>query len=194
MRSAAHATTTRATTPPTTYTTDDKGVPIYWLGGNRLADQYEDFYDDTWDDEVNATNASGSSRPFDSSNTGNRPFTGSNHNGTGLNGNELGRSNVRVGRPNDSSSGRGPINGQFNTSRNSPRPFYGLSAVLRVEGELTPALSIGDDAAGDEGGNVTFTVTLSPVAAEDVTATWTASIQSDDTAVLADDLGSATGR
>ena len=64
---------------------------------------------------------------------------------------------------------------------------------MRVEGELTPALSIGDDAAGDEGGNVTFTVTLSPVAAADVTATWTASIQSDDTAVLADDLGSATG-
>ena len=175
----------------TTYATDDQGVPIYWLGGNRLADDYEDFYDGTWDDEVNATNASGSSRPFDSSNTGNRPFTGSDHDGTGDNPNQLGRSNVRVGRP-DSGSGRGPINGLFNTARNSPRPFYGLSAVLRVEGELTPALSI-EDGEGDEGGNVTFTVALSPMAAADVTATWTASIQSVDTAVLADDLEMTTG-
>ena len=176
----------------TTHTADDQGVPIYWLGGNRLADDYADFYDGTWDDEINATNASGGSRPFDSSNTGNRPFTGSNHNGTGDNPNQLGRSNVRVGRP-DSGSGRGPINGLFNTARNSPRPFYGLSAVLRVAGEFTPALSIGDDAEGDEGGNVTFTVALSPVAAENVTATWTASVESGDTAAPADDLTSATG-
>ena len=176
----------------TTYTADDQGVPIYWLGGNRLADDYADFYDGTWDAEINATNASGGSRPFDSSNTGNRPFTGSDHDGTGDNPNQLGRSNVRVGRP-DSGSDRGPISSQFNTLRNSPRPFYGLSAVLRVEGEFTPALSIGDDAAGDEGGNVTFAVTLSPVAAEVVTATWTASVESGDTAVLADDLASATG-
>ena len=98
---------------------------------------------------------------------------------------------MRVGRP-DSGSGRGPINGLFNTARNSPRPFYGLSAVLRVEGELTPALSI-EDGEGDEGGNVTFTVALSPMAAADVTATWTASIQSVDTAVLADDLEMTTG-
>ena len=176
----------------TTYTADDQGVPIYWLGGNRLADDYADFYDGTWDAEINATNASGGSRPFDSSNTGNRPFTGSDHDGTGDNPNQLGRSNVRVGRP-DSGSDRGPISSQFNTARNSPRPFYGLSAVLRVEGEFTPALSIGDDAAGDEGGNVTFTVALSPVAAEVVTATWTASVESGDTAALADDLASATG-
>ena len=174
----------------TTYTTDDTGVPIYWLGGNRLADDYEDFYDGDWDDEVNATNESGTSRPFDSSTTANRPFTGSNHNGTGNNGNELGESSVRVGRPN-SGSGRGPINGGSNSSRNNNRPFYGLSAVLRVEGELMPALSI-EDGEGDEGGNVTFTVALSPMAAADVTATWTASIQSGDTAVLVDDLGSMT--
>ena len=175
----------------TTYTTDDKGVPIYWLGGNRLADDYEDFYDGSWDDEVNATNESGTSRPFDSSTSANRPFTGSDHDGTGDSPNQLGRTNVRVGRPN-SGSGRGPINGDFNTARDLNRPFYGLSAVLRVEGELTPALSI-EDGAGDEGGNVTFTVALSPMAAADVTATWTASMESGDTAVLADDLEMTTG-
>ena len=65
----------------TTYTSPDKGLPIYWLAGNRLADHHEDFYDGDWDDEVNATNASGSPRPFDSSISPNRSFTGSNHNG-----------------------------------------------------------------------------------------------------------------
>ena len=175
----------------TTYTAGDKGVPIYWLGGNRLADDYEDFHDGSWDDEDNVTNESGTSRPFDSSASGNRPFEGSDHDGTGDNPNELGESNVRVGRPNDSGSGRGPINGGFNTERALNRPFYGLSAVFRVEGELTPALSI-EAGSGEEGGNVTFTARLSPMAAQDVTATWTASVWSGDTAVLADDLGSMT--
>ena len=32
----------------TTYTSTDKGVPIYWLNGAKAADQYEDFYDGTW--------------------------------------------------------------------------------------------------------------------------------------------------
>ena len=53
-----------------------------------------------------------------------------------------------------------------------------------------PTLSVGD-AAGTEGGNVTFTATLSATATADVMATWTASIESDDTAVLAD-LGTTT--
>ena len=37
----------------TTYTTTDKGVPVYWLNGAKAADQYEDFYDGSWDDEAN---------------------------------------------------------------------------------------------------------------------------------------------
>ena len=36
-----------------TYTSSDKGVPIYWLNGNKVVDQYEDFYDGGWDDEAN---------------------------------------------------------------------------------------------------------------------------------------------
>ena len=37
----------------TTYTADDKGVPIFWLEGNKVADDYEDFWDGDWDDESN---------------------------------------------------------------------------------------------------------------------------------------------
>ena len=36
----------------TTYTADDKGVAIYWLGGNKVADDYEDFYDGSWSNEA----------------------------------------------------------------------------------------------------------------------------------------------
>ena len=67
----------------TTFTSSDKGVPIYWLGGTKIADQYQDFYDGSWDnasnthdrDElgINSTNTSQS---------GNRPWTGCGDNGT----------------------------------------------------------------------------------------------------------------
>ena len=67
----------------TTFTSSDKGVPIYWLGGTKVADQYQDFYDGSWDnasnthdrDElgINSTNTSQS---------GNRPWTGCGDNGT----------------------------------------------------------------------------------------------------------------
>ena len=58
-RSAAPPPSTPETTPKTTYTTSDKGVPIYWLNGAKAADQYEDFYDGSWDDEANDKNESG---------------------------------------------------------------------------------------------------------------------------------------
>ena len=61
----------------TTFTSSDKGVPIYWLNGTKVADQYQDFYDGSWDnasnthdrDElgINSTNTSQSA---------NRPWTG----------------------------------------------------------------------------------------------------------------------
>ena len=32
----------------TTFTAQDKGLPIYWLNGAKVADDYQDFYDDSW--------------------------------------------------------------------------------------------------------------------------------------------------
>ena len=67
----------------TTFTSSDKGVPIYWVNGNKVADQYQDFYDGSWDNAsnthdrnelgINSTNTSQS---------GNRPWTGCLDNGT----------------------------------------------------------------------------------------------------------------
>ena len=48
------------------------------------------------------------------------------------------------------------------------------------------------DAEADEGEDMTFSVTLSEAVTDAVTATWTASIESGDTAVVAEDLGSPT--
>ena len=65
-----------------------------------------------------------------------------------------------------------------------PDPATATGTITDDDGTL-PTLSIAD-AAGTEGGNVTVTATLSAEAAEDVTATWTASIESGDTAADAD--------
>ena len=32
----------------TTFTDQDKGLPIYWVNGAKVADDYQDFYDDSW--------------------------------------------------------------------------------------------------------------------------------------------------
>ena len=63
-----------------------------------------------------------------------------------------------------------------------------------VDDDDPPTLSVADASAA-EGSAVTFTVTLSAAATADVTATWTASIESGDTAESADftDLSAATG-
>ena len=65
----------------TTYTGTDKGVPIYWLNGAKAADEYEDFYDGSWDDEANDKNESGTDA-HDTSQEANYPWTGCNHDGT----------------------------------------------------------------------------------------------------------------
>ena len=121
----------------TTYTTTDKGVPIYWLNGAKAADQYEDFYDGSWDDEANDKNESGTNGP-DTSLRVNYPWTGCDHDGTeavtGGDSFALGTNlgDARVGLPNSSVSNAGPLNGQTNRSRFQNSPLYGLSEVFQV--------------------------------------------------------------
>ena len=119
----------------TTYTMTDKGVPIYWLNGAKAADQYEDFYDGSWDDEANDKNESGTNGP-DTSQNNNWPVTGCSHGGTELTtfgaSRALGTPQVGVGRPNSSGSGHGPLNGNSQITSGFSRPMYGLSAVFQV--------------------------------------------------------------
>ena len=124
----------------TTYTTSDKGVPIYWLNGAKAADQYEDFYDGSWDDEANDKNESGTNG-LDTSQISNYPVTGCDHDGTenftfsNLS-QALGSTETTpgIGRPNSSGSGHGPL---ASNSASSPitRPMYGRSAIFQVAAE-----------------------------------------------------------
>ena len=131
----------------TTYTSTDKGVPIYWLNGNKVADEYEDFYDGSWDDEARDKDESGNNGP-DTSQDANFPFTGCKHDGTEEiqtvlatpRSKALGTIyNVRLARPNSSISGHGPLSSTLNeASRSSTRPMYGLSAVFTIVDQLPP--------------------------------------------------------
>ena len=119
----------------TIYTTSDKGVPIYWLGGAKAADDYEDFYDGSWDEEANDKDESGNNGP-DTSQSANRPWTGCDHDGTSE-GDYLGDSATTVGRPNDSGSANGPLSSANRFIGFETRPLYGLSELFQVVGNRT---------------------------------------------------------
>ena len=171
----------------TTHTSADRGVPIYWLNGNKVADQYQDFYDGSWDDEANDRNQSGNDA-HDTSQTGNYPYTGCDHNGTeSISGNSLalGQTAVRTGEPNSSIGTRGPLQGAGSSTSDSPRPFYGLSSVFQVDATSDVNLSIAP-ASDIEGYEILFTVNLSEASADDVTFDYATSIESDDNSEVDD--------
>ena len=116
----------------TTYTSNNPGVPIHWLGGNQVAGDYADFYDGDWDDEANPTDESGSANAL------NEVWTGSGHDGTeafdGSRSLALGGDSgdtAGVGLLNSSVSGIGPVAGSTKT-RTRQSPLYGLSEVFTV--------------------------------------------------------------
>ena len=112
--------------------TTSVGIPIYWVGGNKVADNYADFYDGSWDDEANDRNELGNDA-HDTSQTGNYTWTGCSHDGTkSFSGQSLalGKNAVQWGRLNASSNG--PIEGTGSTLKDSTRPFYALSPVFQV--------------------------------------------------------------
>ena len=121
----------------TTYTAVDKGAPIYWLNGTKVADNYEDFYDGSWSNESFNRNESGANGPSTSV-SGNYPFTGSDHDGTEAfsvdnSSRALGNDGVvRVGRPGGSHASNGPLGSTNTTDHGDDRPFYGLSPVFTV--------------------------------------------------------------
>ena len=119
----------------TTFTNANKGLPIYWLKGNKVADNYQDFYNGDWDDEANDKTELGNNGP-DTSVAANYPATGCEDDGTkasfGGDQQALGDTEVRLGNPNDSSSSRNPLSGQGGANSNIKRHMYGLSQVFEL--------------------------------------------------------------
>ena len=150
------------------YTSAHKGVPIHWLDGSQAADDYEDFYNGSWDDETNAKNELGAAVSI-TADSG-YPFTGSGHQGVEAivsgESRALGGTLPRAGKPGSVEPGEGPIDGGAGFSSSDARPFYALSPVLQVG---TPVLSVGDSSASEAAGTLDFEVTLAPAGVQAVT-------------------------
>ena len=153
----------------TTFTNADRGIPIYWLNGNKVANEYRDFYDGSWDDEANDKNQSGNNGP-DTSDNEYYPLTGCDHNGTGKLNSALGSSGVTVARPNSPDTGHGPLSSGFELTATNTRPMYGISAVFTIV-ELSNDAKLSDLTIGGTTDGERFT--LSPRFDED-TFTYTA--------------------
>ena len=114
----------------TTYTNEDKGVPIYWVGGAKAADDYEDFYDGDWDDE-SARNVRGRIVALPDG-----VWTGSTADGRELmdggTSRALGQSPAGYGAPGSSVSGEGPIHSGSTAANTALKPILALSSVFGV--------------------------------------------------------------
>ena len=147
----------------TTYTATNKGVPIYWVSGAKVADDYEDFYDGSkWDSQV-PRNESGNTFPRLQEPAA---WTGSRANGTEFidsNTNTsyaLGTSSVVFGQP----VRLNPI--EFSTRGSSrSQNLYGLSPVITVSTDvIATGIEITSSPAGATylaGESIEATVTFS---------------------------------
>ncbi|MXY53788.1 MAG: cadherin-like beta sandwich domain-containing protein [Gammaproteobacteria bacterium] len=139
----------------TTYTATDKGVAIYWLDGEKAADDYEDFYDGTWDsnfpkdeDGNDGSTAAGFAGGV---------YTGCESDGTADSGNTLGTASPVSGRPGHD----GLEIKNVNTAQANNRKVYGLSGVFQVS-DLSPDATLTDlDLTWNDGGTATD-ITLFP--------------------------------
>ena len=109
----------------TTHTTSDPGVPIYWLDGDKVADDYSDFYDGDWDSNA-PKDESGTAIAADAT-----VFTGTGDSGTkvaslylGTAGNE-----VRLGKPGTSGD---ELDSETNHNKDQELPLYSLSGIFTV--------------------------------------------------------------
>ena len=113
-------------------TSSDTDAPVYWLNGAKVADNYADLYDGTWDEEANRRTAAG-----DLSTDSDIVWTGSDDDGTERTESSvsvaLGETSVRQGELDNSSSTMNPLSASTVTAATNTAPFYALSGIFRVE-------------------------------------------------------------
>ncbi len=106
----------------TTYTADAKGVPIWWVNGDKVADDYQDFYDGSWDNKRGKGRTTVGLRYADNA----WVWTGSDNDGTASS-HPLGTSRPTLVRLQDS----GTLNAD-RASRSIAYSLFALSPVFRV--------------------------------------------------------------
>ena len=110
--------------------TTGTGVPIYWLNGNKVADNYADFYDGSWDDETNPRNEAGELI----SGTVGRIWTGCNDDGTAKSGATLGHSGGRAAFGGLNHSSHGPLSNSGTDHRTELQGrLYGITRTYTVQ-------------------------------------------------------------
>ena len=128
----------------TTYTNEDKGVPVYWVGGGKAADDYEDFYDGDWDDE-SARNARGEPVALPDG-----VWTGSTADGRELidggTSRALGQSMAGYGAPGSTTTGEGPFYSGSTAANTEMKPIFSLSSVFRI---VNPPLATNEGQMSD---------------------------------------------
>ena len=107
------------------------GDPIYWLDGPKVADDYADFYDGSWD---SSSGTIASTITGTVANAGGwSVWTGSKNDGTALSGQQVGDSWVAFGKPVSSGLELGPASGTASRRPQSEtRGVYALSPVITV--------------------------------------------------------------
>ncbi len=158
--------------------TTGAGVPIHWLGGAQVADDYDDFYDNSWDNEAIAdlrteTGAAGafSSAPNANVWTGTTASGGKAvelHLGNTINGD----GHALMGRPGPPSGG--PIDGAIVAGKDTVLPLYALSPVFFEAATALPSVTIAAGAAVTEGTAARYTVTATPPPAASLTVNYSA--------------------
>ena len=140
--------------------TTGTGVPIYWLGGSKVADDYADFYDGDWDNPKPGKDANGNDVVF---NFNTKIWTGCKPDGTELillgHSKALGADAVWVGLPGWSDPQ--PLSGPGDSSaydNDQLFPIYGLSPVFLVS-RPTIELSVEPSEVSENAGATTVTVT-----------------------------------
>ena len=165
------------------------GVPIYWLRGGKVADNYADFFDGTWSAVPGVNESGGRYDTF--------VWTGSNRDGSRDDACRAGIGAVRVGWP---GANQDPFRYPFCNPRTAPHQthirnqygYYALSPVLNVVNAPTFA----DGAAATrrvEENSAAGTAVGTPVAATDVEdATLAYTLGGDDAASFT--IDAATGQ
>ena len=120
-------------------------VPVYWLGGAKVADSYNDFYDGSWDNDTNTKDRTEDGiNELDLTLSGNEPWTGCEDDGTEAFSSSnvsqaLGKDPARLGRPGLSGAGNNPLSSNTVANRNTDHTMYGISAVFKIDAPRLPA-------------------------------------------------------
>ena len=103
------------------------GVPIYWMGGSKVADDYADFWDGSWDANAPADRRNSNGQASNSNTQTDWSWTGSNDNGT-KSSNPLGSATPTRG----AFGSDDPIEHHVGSPNSQSHAFYGLSPVFRA--------------------------------------------------------------